>query len=132
LKTNEDQLDLDRYQLEEDIRQYKFVSQAEISVPGMDDKEEWHATDNAFDVMGFSDREKDDIYKLCAAIMHFGNSTFKQKPRDEQAEVDNMDGPTKASRLFGVDPDLFTLALTRPKIKVGAEWVQKGQNVQQV
>lgn len=44
----------------------------------------------AFNVMGFSEREKDDLYKLCSAIMHIGNSTFKQKPRDEQAEVDDM------------------------------------------
>ncbi|CAD6194130.1 unnamed protein product [Caenorhabditis auriculariae] len=122
----------ERYLLSDDIRQYKFVSQAEISVPGMDDKEEWGITDNAFSVMGFSDREKDDLYKLCAAIMHIGNSTFKQKPRDEQAEVDDMTSPTNACKLFGINVEHFLTALTRPKIKVGTEWVNKGQNVQQV
>ena len=40
--------------------------------------------------------------------------------------------PEKAAHLFGVDPEAFIQALTRPKIKVGAEWVVKGQNVQQV
>ncbi|CAI4230313.1 unnamed protein product [Auanema sp. JU1783] len=122
----------ERYQLVEDIRKYNSVSQAEITVPGMDDKEEFRITDNAFDVMGFSDREKDDLYKACAAIMHLMCSKFKQKPREEQAEVDDMEAPTRACRLFGSDPDIFVNALTRPRIKVGTEWVNKGQNLQQV
>lgn len=122
----------ERYGLSENIRDYKFVSQAEITVPGMNDTEEWGITDTAFNVMGFSEREKDDLYKLCSAIMHIGNSTFKQKPRDEQAEVDDMKSPTAACKLFGIDTDQFLNALTRPRIKVGMEWVNKGQNVQQV
>ena len=43
-------------------------------------------------MMGFSAREKDDLYKACAAIMHMGNMRFKQKPREEQAEVDGVEG----------------------------------------
>uniref|UniRef100_A0A8R1I049 Myosin motor domain-containing protein n=1 Tax=Caenorhabditis japonica TaxID=281687 RepID=A0A8R1I049_CAEJA len=122
----------DRFGLSDNIRDYQFVSQAEITVPGMNDKEEWEVTDNAFNVMGFSAREKEDLYKLCSAIMHIGNSTFKQKPRDEQAEVDDMKSPTAACKLFGINTDQFLNALTRPRIKVGMEWVNKGQNVQQV
>ena len=45
--------------------------------------------------MSFSDREKDELYKGCAAIMHMGNLHFKQKPREEQAEVDGMEGLPK-------------------------------------
>ncbi|KAK6042159.1 hypothetical protein COOONC_20336, partial [Cooperia oncophora] len=33
------------FQLGDDIRQFNFVSQAEITVPGMDDKEEFRITD---------------------------------------------------------------------------------------
>ncbi|CAI5444947.1 unnamed protein product [Caenorhabditis angaria] len=122
----------EKFGLTDNIRDYKFVSQAEITVPGMNDTEEFGITDNAFTVMGFSDREREDLYKLCSAIMHIGNSTFKQKPRDEQAEVDDISPAENASKLFGVNCDAFLTALTRPRIKVGMEWVNKGQNVQQV
>ncbi|CAJ0942079.1 unnamed protein product, partial [Mesorhabditis belari] len=122
----------DRFSLTDNIRDYNFVSQAEITVPCMDDKEEFKATNTAFDVMGFSDFEKDELYKTCAAIMFMGNMKFKQKPRDEQAEIDGMDAPEKAARLLGVNVDLFIHALCAPKIKVGNEWVTKAQNVQQV
>ncbi|VDO61118.1 unnamed protein product [Heligmosomoides polygyrus] len=122
----------DLFQLGDDIRQFNFVSQAEITVPGMDDKEEFRITDNAFDVMHFADREKFDLYKACAAILHMSRFTFRQKQREEQAEVDSMDSPMKAAKLMGVDADQLISALVRPRIKVGTEWVHKGQNKQQV
>uniref|UniRef100_A0A914XZC9 Myosin motor domain-containing protein n=1 Tax=Panagrolaimus superbus TaxID=310955 RepID=A0A914XZC9_9BILA len=118
--------------LDDDIRKYHFVSQAEITVPGMDDVEEMKVTDNAFDIMGFEPNEKNDLYKICAAIMHMGEMKFKQKPREEQAEVDDMIAATNAAKLFEVDVEQFVGALLKPRIKVGTEWVSRGQNVQQV
>lgn len=55
-------------------------------------------------MMGFSEREKKDLYKLCAAIMHMGNMNFKQKPREEQAEVDDVD---RASSFFFFTRNFF-------------------------
>uniref|UniRef100_A0A670YBE6 Myosin motor domain-containing protein n=1 Tax=Pseudonaja textilis TaxID=8673 RepID=A0A670YBE6_PSETE len=46
----------------------------------------------AFDVLGFTGEEKNSVYKLTGGIMHFGNMKFKQKPREEQAEVDTTEG----------------------------------------
>lgn len=45
--------------------------------------------------MGFNAEEKDGLYKTCAALMHMGEMKFKQKPREEQAEVDEMAGTTQ-------------------------------------
>lgn len=42
--------------------------------------------------MGFDQSEKDDLYKLCGAIMHMGEMKFKQRPREEQAETDGTSG----------------------------------------
>jgi len=38
--------------------------------------------------LGFSAQEKDDIYKVTAAVMHLGEMKFKQRGREEQAEAD--------------------------------------------
>jgi len=46
----------------------------------------------AFDVLGFSQDEKNGIYKIMGSIMHMGNMKFKQKPREEQAEADGTEG----------------------------------------
>ena len=42
--------------------------------------------------MGFEQSEKDNLYKLCAAMMHMGEMKFKQRPREEQAETDGTKG----------------------------------------
>lgn len=47
---------------------------------------------DAFDVLGFTQEEKNSIYKLTGAIMHYGNMKFKQKQREEQAEADGTEG----------------------------------------
>lgn len=55
---------------------------------GVDDKEEMKLTQEAFDIMCFEEHETADLYKNCAGIMHMGEMKFKQRPREEQAEVD--------------------------------------------
>lgn len=65
-------------------------------------------------------------------MMHMGNMKFKQRPREEQAEADGMGDVENATKMYGVDMDEFMKALLRPRVKVGAEWVNKGQNLEQV
>jgi len=64
--------------------------------------------------------------------MHSGNSKFKQKPREEQAEGDGTEASDRLGFLFGVAPEEWTKAMCQPKVKVGNEYVTKGQTVQQV
>lgn len=37
-----------------------------------------------------------------------------------------------ACKLYQVEPEKFIGALLKPRVKVGAEWVNKGQNLEQV
>merc|ERR1711963_30002 len=56
---------------------------------------------------------------------------FKQKGRDEQCEPDAMDIAAKVCSNCGVDPEAVMKAFCKPRIKVGTEWVTKGQNIVQ-
>lgn len=56
----------------------------------------------AFDVLGFTPEEKMSMYKLTAGIMHFGNMKFKQKAREEQADVDSTEGIKKEPTLLSL------------------------------
>ncbi|NXL63805.1 MYH7 protein, partial [Chordeiles acutipennis] len=111
---------------------YAFISQGETTVPSIDDAEELLATDSAFDVLGFTQEEKNSIYKLTGAIMHFGNMKFKQKQREEQAEPDGTEEADKSAYLMGLNSADLLKGLCHPRVKVGNEYVTKGQNVQQV
>merc|ERR1711881_27732 len=60
-----------------------------------------------------------------------GEMKFKQKGRDEQCEPDAMDIAAKVCNCCGVDPEAVMKAFCKPRIKVGTEWVTKGQNIVQ-
>uniref|UniRef100_A0A3Q2XX61 Myosin heavy chain 7-like n=1 Tax=Hippocampus comes TaxID=109280 RepID=A0A3Q2XX61_HIPCM len=111
---------------------YAFISQGETQVASIDDADELMATDNAFDVLGFTQEEKNSVYKLTGAIMHYGNMKFKQKQREEQAEADGTEDADKAAYLMGLNSADLVKGLCHPRVKVGNEWVTKGQNVAQV
>uniref|UniRef100_A0AAR2KTD6 Myosin heavy chain 7 n=1 Tax=Pygocentrus nattereri TaxID=42514 RepID=A0AAR2KTD6_PYGNA len=111
---------------------YAYISQGETQVASINDADELMATDEAFDVLGFTQEEKNSIYKLIGAIMHYGNMRFKQKQREEQAEADGTEDADKSAYLMGLNSADLIKALCHPRVKVGNEWVTKGQNVQQV
>merc|ERR1719297_545746 len=117
--------------LDDDIYFYSYVSQGKTTVASIDDNEELEYTDSAFDVLGFSNQEKWDCYKITAAVMTCGEIKFVQKGRDDQAEPGDMPMPTKVATLFGCDVNELLKGFCKPKIKVGTEWVTKGQTCDQ-
>ncbi|XP_035775724.1 myosin heavy chain, muscle-like isoform X3 [Anopheles albimanus] len=118
--------------LSNDIYDYNSVSQGKITIPNVDDGEECLLTDEAFNVLGFTQEEKDNIYKITAAVMHMGRMQFKQKGREEQAEADGTEDGDRVAKLLGVVTDDLYKNLLKPRIKVGNEFVTKGQNKDQV
>merc|ERR1712077_55236 len=116
--------------LSDDIYDYTYVSQGKTTVASIDDNEELEMTDAAFDIIGFTHDEKWDCFKLTAGIMTCGGVIFIQKGRDDQAEPGDLVFPKKVAELFGVDVHAMLKAFC-PKIKVGTEWVTKGQTVEQ-
>merc|ERR1712241_693802 len=121
-------------QLSTDIYDYIYVSQGKTSVSSIDDNEELEHTEDAFNELGFSDQEKFDCYMLTAGVMTAGGIAYIQKGRDDQAELEKVDAttfPGKMAALCGVEAAPLFKAFCKPRIKVGTEWVTKGQTVEQ-
>uniref|UniRef100_A0A8C9X6T4 Myosin heavy chain, fast skeletal muscle-like n=1 Tax=Sander lucioperca TaxID=283035 RepID=A0A8C9X6T4_SANLU len=111
---------------------FPMCSMGQITVASIDDKAELEATDNAIDILGFSHEEKMSIYKLTGAVLHHGNMKFKQKQREEQAEPDGTEEADKVAYLLGLNSADMLKAICFPRVKVGNEYVTKGQTVPQV
>ncbi|XP_062142189.1 myosin heavy chain, muscle isoform X27 [Drosophila sulfurigaster albostrigata] len=118
--------------LSNNIYDYRIVSQGKTTIPSVNDAEEWVAVDQAFDILGFTKQEKEDVYRITAAVMHMGGMKFKQRGREEQAEQDGEEEGGRVSKLFGCDTAELYKNLLKPRIKVGNEFVTQGRNVQQV
>nr|XP_014339882.1 PREDICTED: myosin-3-like [Latimeria chalumnae] len=95
---------------------FPYISQGEITVASIDDSEELMATDSAIDILGFTAEEKIAIYKLTGSVMHYFFFLV----------------PDKASYLLGLNSADLLKGLCYPRVKVGNEFVTKGQTVQQV
>ena len=61
--------------------------------------------DEAFDVLGFSNEQKYDVFMNTACMMHMGNMTkdFVPVGKEEQAEVKNESNAMKVAELAGID-----------------------------
>merc|ERR1719225_1466172 len=120
--------------LSDDIYDYAYVSGGKVKVDSIDDNEELEYTEDAFNVLGFAEQEKWDCYMLTSAVMTFGGIEFKTKGRDDQAECEEIGPDTfagKVATLCGVNAMNLIKAFCKPRIKVGTEWVTKGQTCEQ-
>ena len=58
------------------------------------------------------------MFKCTAAIMHFGNIKWKQRAREEQAEVDGAQECDNVADLLSIQSSELLKGLMKPKIKV--------------
>merc|ERR1712121_80103 len=114
--------------LSNDILDYWYVSQGKLTVPSIDDKEDMQFADEAFDILGFSQDEKYNVFKNTACMMHMGNMTkdFVPVGKEEQAEIKDETNAQKVAELLGIDCEWMIAYFCKPKLKVGTEWVSKG------
>ncbi|KAK3852426.1 hypothetical protein Pcinc_040988 [Petrolisthes cinctipes] len=117
--------------LSDDIYDYHYVSQGKVTVPSIDDAEDMQFCHDAFDILGFNKRNVEEVYLNTAAVMHMGEMKFKQRGREEQAEPDGTEVGERIAKILKTDAADLYKAITKPKIKVGSEFVSKGMNVNQ-
>merc|ERR1711981_1193174 len=115
--------------LSNDIYDYWWASQGKTTVPSIDDKEDMMYAHQAYGILGFSPEETYNIYKLTAVVMHMGNMTkdFVPVGKEEQAEIKDDTNAEKVADLCGIDCEWMINYFCKPKLKVGTEWVSKGQ-----
>merc|ERR1711963_829219 len=115
--------------LSNNIYDYWWVSQGKVTVESIDDKEDMMFANEAFDILGFTADEKYNCYKLTAVVMHMDNLTkdFVPVGKEEQAEIKDETNAEKVATICGIDKEWMITYFCKPKLKVGTEWVSKGQ-----
>merc|ERR1712072_776834 len=106
------------------------VSQGKTSVESIDDKEDMMFAHEAYGILGFTEEETYNVYKLTACVMHMGNFTkdFVPVGKEEQAEIKDETNADKIAQICGIDKEWMITYFCKPKLKVGTEWVSKGQS----
>lgn len=118
-----------------EIEHFEYTKQGNDVISGVSDDEEWQSLIEAFHIMGFSEKDQNDILQTIAAILHLGNITVtKESLRGDQASLtpDAVDSVEKFCHLMGIPADMFVKGLLHPRVKAGREWVEKVQTPEQV
>lgn len=116
----------------EDPKNYKFLSNGNLHVPGLNDANEYECTKEAMDTMGMTEEEKAGIHKVVSAVLLFGNMSFKQERNSDQAILTDNTVLQKICRLVGLNASDFEKALLRPRIKTGRDYTARSQTKEQV
>ncbi|VDM76980.1 unnamed protein product [Strongylus vulgaris] len=118
--------------LESSADSYHFLSNGDVTLPGVDDAVEYNETMHAMKVVGFQDSEVQAIFRIVSAVLLFGNLQFAHESKNsDQAVLVNDAVAQKICNLLGLTlPDVMK-AFLKPKIKVGREYVHRSQNEEQ-
>lgn len=121
----------EKYNLTQNIQDYKYLSMSNGTVPQMDDTREFRVLREAFEIMEFTETEVESIFTCLALILHLGNVDFMSW-KSEQANFSADSRIDLIAKMLGVDEDKLSRNLLRPKVKAGREFVQKLQRAADV
>merc|ERR1719330_1972996 len=116
----------------DDAKNYTFMTMGGVRVPGIDDVEEFAATQNAMRIMGISEEDMASIWRVISSCLLFGNMEFKQERNSAQATLPDNTVAQKVAHLLGIQVTDLTKAFLKPRIKVGRDYVTKAQTKEQV
>ena len=95
---------IDPYEHPSDFQYHIAIGKTKVD--SIDDNEELEYTEDAFNVLGFSEQEKFDCYMLTAGVMTAGGVEFKTKGRDDQAECELIGPDTYPGKMANVSLSL--------------------------
>eukprot|EP01132_Coremiostelium_polycephalum_P006082 gene6082-7579_t len=113
---------------------YSYLNKSKTyTADGIDDQAGFKATKHAMKVVGITDEEQYEIFRLLSAILLMGNLTFS--PAGTGSSLPDKKLASTISQLLGVEPELFEQALVSRMITTGqgarVSNYQVPQNVEQ-
>ncbi|KAF7727660.1 hypothetical protein EC973_007318 [Apophysomyces ossiformis] len=111
---------------------YVFTQGSNPTIEGVDDAEEYRNLMHAMDVMGMSDKEKLDYFRIVAAVLHLGNITLYSDYQGDRADIRDFAPVERVCHLLGIPPQEFKKSLLTPRIKAGQDWVNQTKTALQV
>ncbi|ULT80562.1 hypothetical protein L3Y34_010855 [Caenorhabditis briggsae] len=101
----------------ETVDNYRFLVNHGITLPNVDDVQEFHSTLNSMKIMGFADEEISSILRVVSAILLLGNLEFTQEKKSDQAMLQDDRVIQKVCHLLGLPVIELQKAFLRPRIK---------------
>lgn len=116
----------------EDFGKYRYLSNGNLSIPSVNDGEEFQNTIKAMKIMNMSNEDLHSIFLTLSGVLQLGNLQFQQERNSDQATLPDDTVAQKVCRLLSIPVTDFIRSLLKPKIAVGRDFVVKAQTQTQV
>jgi myosin-5 len=112
--------DLQRLGLDADYSTFHYLNQGGPSTNELNDRDKFHATQDALGVIGIDPERQTSIFQILAALLHLGNISVTQTRTD--AIIDDEDPSMgHAMEFLGVDPADFKKWTIKKQITTRSE-----------
>ncbi|WVR03781.1 hypothetical protein IAU60_000776 [Kwoniella sp. DSM 27419] len=122
----------ERLLLDSGPEKYEFLKKTRLQIDGVNDHTEWRLLKEALRVVGFTEDEQFELFRIPASILHIGNLLLTGTATD-QAFLPPAMQPVmeKICHLLGVSVRDFTKSVLQPKVRAGREWVTNARTKKQ-
>ncbi|GMM31251.1 myosin 2 [Martiniozyma asiatica (nom. inval.)] len=114
------------------IDDFFYVNQGkQPEIAGVDDKQEFEDTCSALSMVGITEEQQHNIFKVLSGLLHLGNIEIKNskgKPAHLGADEPNL---AKAAELLGLDPNSLASSHVKFKATAGRTTIQREYNSDQ-
>ncbi|XP_049674555.1 unconventional myosin-Ia [Accipiter gentilis] len=117
---------LQQLKLRQDCRHYSYLNRESSGLPGMDDAANFHATQDAMRIIGFSPAEMMALLEVTAVVLKLGNVQLSSSYQASGMEACSIAEPQELQEiceLIGLDPGRLERALCSRTVKARDETV---------
>ncbi|XP_010563432.1 PREDICTED: unconventional myosin-Ia [Haliaeetus leucocephalus] len=117
---------LQHLKLRQDCRHYSYLNRESSGLPGMDDAANFHATQDAMRIIGFSPAEVMALLEVTAVVLKLGNVQLSSSYQASGMEACSIAEPQELQEiceLIGLDPSRLERALCSRTVKARDEMV---------
>ena len=111
--------------------EYFYMNQGDaMTIPDVDDKEEFNITTNALEMIGINKYVQNHLFQILSGILHIGNIEIK-KTRNDASVSSSDENLTIACDLLGIDSFNFAKWITKKQIITRSEKIVSNLNYNQ-
>lgn len=104
---------------------FNYTKNSNHTIQGVDDAAEYKKLVHSMNIMGISEEERFEFFRIIVAILYLGNIIVNR------TRVDISDYEM-AAELLGISPQTFKESLLNPQMRAGHEWVKQFKTASQV
>ncbi|WRT65740.1 uncharacterized protein IL334_002688 [Kwoniella shivajii] len=122
----------DRLLLDGGPEKYEFLKKTRLQIDGVNDHTEWRLLKDALAVVGFTEPEQFELFRIPAVILHIGNLLLTGSATDQAFLPPAMQPVAdRICHLLGISVKEFTKSVLQPKVRAGREWVTNARTKKQ-